>query len=39
MGVVLGLAVIGAIAIALLPKGGAEQDAIAGKVQPQVTRA
>lgn len=39
MGAVLGLAVIGAVAIAILPKGGAEQDTIAGKVAPQVTRA
>ncbi len=39
MGAVLALAIIGAIAIAILPKGGAEQDLIAGKVAPQATRA
>jgi MFS family permease len=39
MNVVLGLAVVGAIAIAILPKDGAEQDLIAGKVAPQATRA
>ena len=39
MGAVLGLAVIGAVAIALLPKDGADQDMIAEKRIPQATRA
>jgi MFS family permease len=39
MGAVLGLAIVGAIAIAILPKGGAEQDIIAEKAAPQATRA
>jgi len=39
MGAVLALAIVGAIAIAILPRDGADQDAIAGKVAPQATRA
>ena len=39
MNVVLALAVIGAIAIAVLPKEGAEQQAIAEKVAPEASRA
>ncbi len=39
MNAVLALAVVGAIAIAILPKDGAEQDLISGKVAPQATRA
>jgi MFS family permease len=39
MGAVLALAVVGAGAIAMLPKGGAEQDIIAQKAAPQATRA
>jgi MFS family permease len=39
MGAVLGLAIVGAIAIAILPRDGADQDVISGKVAPQVTRA
>jgi hypothetical protein len=39
MNAVLGLAVIGAIAIAVLPKDGAEPDAIPEKAAPQATRA
>jgi MFS family permease len=39
MGAVLALAIIGAVAIAILPKGGAEQDLIAEKPVPQATRA
>jgi len=39
MGAVLGLAIVGAAAIAMLPKDGAEQDEISQKVAPQATRA
>ena len=39
MNSVLALAVIGAIAIAVLPKEGAEHDVIAGKTAPQASRA
>jgi MFS family permease len=39
MGAVLALAILGAIAIAILPKDGADQDVISGKVAPQATRA
>ena len=39
MNVVLALSIIGAIAIALLPKDGADQDLISGKVAPQPARA
>jgi MFS family permease len=39
MNAVLGLAVIGAIAIAVLPKDGAEPDAIPEKAAPQASRA
>jgi hypothetical protein len=39
MGAVLALAIIGAIAIALLPKGGADEDVIAEKVAPAASRA
>jgi MFS family permease len=39
MGAVLGLAIIGAIAIAVLPRDGADQDMIPDKLTPQATRA
>jgi len=39
MGVVLALAVVGAIAIAVLPRDGADQDLISGKAAPQASRA
>ena len=39
MGAVLALAIIGAIAIALLPKDGTDHDLIGEKVEPQASRA
>ena len=39
MGAVLALAIVGAIAIAILPKDGADQDIISQKVAPQASRA
>ena len=39
MGAVLALAIVGAAAIALLPKGGADEDVISQKPAPQATRA
>jgi len=40
MGAVLALAIVGAIAIAILPRDGTDQDIISGKVAPEAaTRA